>query len=202
MLITNCKMWAALLVAICACAWGGDSSVAAQERKNRGEAQDKTIVKGTLASVDADKNTVTVTIHSFNRATQEATDTDKTFPLAKDANILQDDSSTKLADLRKGYPVIVKLDGASAASISVDGGTSHGEFLVANLERNTITVIAGRNLTKQVYHLVKTTKVAGADGKAMLAKDLKPGTRLILTRSVEDDHTAIHIQALTQVEKK
>jgi hypothetical protein len=176
--------------------------VAAQERKNRGEAQDKKIVKGTLASVDADKNTVTVTIHSFNRATQEATDTDKTFPLAKDANILQDGTSTKLADLRKGHPVSVKLDGASAASISVDGGTSQGEFLAANLERNTITVIAGRNLTKQVYHLLKTTKVTGADGKVMLAKDLKPGTKLFLTRSVEDDHTAIRIQALPEVEKK
>jgi hypothetical protein len=202
MSITKYKMWAALLVATCAYTWGGEARVAAQERKNRAEAQDKTIVKGTLASVDADKNTITVSIHTFNRATQEGTDTDKTFPLLKDARILQDDTEVKVGELKKGHPVIVKLDGTSAASVSVEGGTSQGEFLLANLERNTITVIAGRDLAKQVYHLLKTTKVIGGDAKAMLVKDLKPGAKLLLTRSVEDDHTAIRIQALPEADKK
>jgi hypothetical protein len=191
-------MWAALVGAI---VLGGQARVTAQERKRGAGERDASLVKGTLASVDADKNSVTVTIHSFNRATQEATDTNKTFPLTKDAHVQQDGVAAKLADLKKGHPVTVRLDGASAASINVDGGTAQGEFVSANLERNTITVIAGRNLERRVYHLIKTTTVTGGDGKAIAVKDLKSGTKLVLTRSVEDDHTAIQIRALPAADK-
>lgn len=196
MSMTKHKLLTVLLISICVCALGGKARLAGQERKKAAEAKDNTIVKGTLASVDAEKNTVTVTIHTFNRATQEGTDTNKSFPLSKDAKILQDDAAAKLGELKKGYPVILKLDGITAASVSVDGGTAQGEFLSANIERNTIAVLAGRNQEKRVYHLLKTTKVVDVGGKEMLVKDLKAGTMLMLTRSVEDDNTAIRIQAL------
>jgi hypothetical protein len=174
----------------------GEVRVAAQERKKNADGKDGSVVKGTLAAVDAEKNSVTVTIHTFNRATQEGTDTDKTFPLAKDAKVLLDAAAAKLVDLKKGYPVTLRLDGAKAASVSVDGGTAQGEFLSANLDRNTITVIAGRDMKRQVYHLLKTTTVTGGDGKAILVKDLKAGTKLLLTRSVEDGNTAISVRVL------
>jgi hypothetical protein len=194
MSITRTTLCSALLGTFCLCAHGLGSSAAAQERKKGGRDKDASIVKGTLASVDAEKNTITVTLHSFNRATQERTDTDKTIPLAKDAQVQQDAVAAKLADLKKGYPVTIRLAGDNAASVSVDGGTAQGEFLSANLDRNTVTVIAGRDKGKRVFHLLKTTTVTGADGKEILVKDLKPGTRLLLTRSVEDDHTAVRIQ--------
>lgn len=175
--------------------------VNAQERKKNADRKDGTVVKGTLASVDAEKNSVTITIHSFNRATQEGKDTDKTFPLAKDAKVLRDGAAAKLADLKKGHPVTLRLDGSSAASVSVDGGTAQGEFLSSNPERNTIKVIAGRDMRKQVYHLLKTTTVADSGGKDVSVKDLKSGTKLVLTRSVEDDNTVIAVRVLPASDK-
>jgi hypothetical protein len=179
----------------------GEVGVSGQDRKKNADTKYGSVVKGALASVDAEKNTVTVTIRTFNRATQEATDTDKTFQLTKDAKVLQDAAAAKLGDLKKGYPVTLRLEGTSAASVSVDGGTGQGEFLSANLERNTITVIAGRDMRKQVYHLLKTTTVTDGDGKAMTIKDLKAGTKLALTRSVEDGNTAISVRVLAASDK-
>jgi hypothetical protein len=200
MSITRFSMWAALLGTICVCALGREAPVAAQERKKGGE-KDSSVVKGTLAAVDAEKNSVTVTTRTFNRATKEATETNKTFPLAKDAKVLQDAAAAKLADLKKGNPVTLRLEGASASSVSVDGGTAQGEFVSTNPDRNTITVIAGRNMEKRVYHLLKTTTVTGGDGKEISVKDLKAGTKLMLTRSVEDDRTVVQIRALPVAEK-
>lgn len=194
-------MQAALLGTVVVCALGGEARVDGQDRKKARGENTGAVVKGTLASVDAGKNTVTVTIHTFNRATQEGTDTDKTFPLAKDAKVLQDAAAAKLADLKKGYPVTLHLKDASAASVSVDGGTGQGEFASTNPERNTITVIAGRDMRKQVYHLLKTTTVTGGDGNAIPVADLKAGTKLVLTRSVEDGNTAVRIQVLPASDK-
>src|SRR5262245_20115714 len=145
MSITKYSMFGALLGTVLIYAFGSDARLAAQDRKRGAGEKDASTVKGTLASVDTEKNTVTITIHSFNRTTQEGTDTNKTFPLTKDAKILQDAATVKLSELKKGYPVALKFDGTSAANISVDGGTTQGEFQSANLERNTVTVIAGRN---------------------------------------------------------
>src|SRR5262245_1508523 len=148
MSVIRFMLWVALVGMIGAVALTGDA--AAQERKRR--AADATVVMGTLGAVDADKNTVTVTVHKMDRATGEASDTHTTYPLAKDAKVLQDDAAAKLGDLKKGFPVTVKLDGATAASVSVDGGSVQGEFFSANLDRNTVKVIAGRNAETRVYH--------------------------------------------------
>ena len=201
MSITRSSLWFALLGALVVGMLGGGTRAVAQERKRGAGEKDAAVVKGTLAAVDAEKNSVTVTIHTFNRATQEATDTDKTFAIAKDATVLQDAVPAKLADLKKGHPVTLRLAGASAASVSVDGGTAQGEFHSANPDRNTVTIIAGRNPEKRVFHLIKTTTVTGADGKPMEVKDLKRGTKLVLTRSVEDDRTAVQIRALPAADK-
>lgn len=196
MTIFKSLVWVALLGTIFVCALGGEASVAAQERKKAGGEKD--VVKGKLAAADADKNTITITIHTFNRATQEGTDTNKTFTLSKDVKVLQDEAPVKLSELKKGYPVTLRLEGSSAASVSVDGGTVQGEFLSANLERNTVTVIAGRDLSRRVYHLLKTTTVTEGDRKTLLVRDLKPGTKLLMTRSVEDDNTVVRIQVLSK----
>jgi hypothetical protein len=211
MSMTKLKMSAAFLAAVCAVtpsgAWHrGPADEKArppgEQRKEAGQPKDGTIVKGKLAGVDADNNSVTVTISSFDRKTGKGSETNKSFTLAKDARILQDDAAAKLTELKKGYPVTVKLDRTTAVSVSVDGGTAQGEFRSANAERNTITVIAGRNLSRRVYHLIKDTKVLGDDGKPIRVQDLKAGTILRLTLSVEDEHTAIRIQTLPDPEKR
>lgn len=200
MFITRSPLLVVMLGAIAVVALDGTCATA-QERKRGADSKDASIVKGTLASVDADKNTVTVTTRTFNRATQEATETNKTYPLAKDAQVLQDAAAARLADLRKGFTVTLKLDGANASSVSVDGGTTQGKFLSANPDRNTIAVVAGRENARRVYHLLKSTTIIGADGKAMLLKDLAAGTKLVMTRSVEDDNTVVHIKALPETDK-
>jgi hypothetical protein len=172
-----------------------EAGEARQEQRKAGQRKADTAVKGTLKSVDADKNTVTVTIHTFDRTTGQGTDTDKTFPLANNAKVLQDDTGSKLAELKKGFPVTLTLDGASASSVSVDGGTAQGEFWSANLERNTILVLAGRNMQRRVYHLLKDTRVTNNDGTPIRVQDLKPGMKLLMTRSVEDENTVVRIQA-------
>jgi hypothetical protein len=183
------------------CAITSVGNVASAQRKEA-QPKDGTTVRGKLASVDAEKNSVTVTISTFDRKTGEGTDTNKTFPLAKDAQVIQDDLPAKLADLKKGFPVVVKLDQANAVSVGVDGGTAQGEFRSANPERNTITVLGGRDMSRRVYHLIKTTKVIGTDGKPTRIEDLKQGTRLQMTLSVEDGNTAIRVQAMPAAEKK
>jgi hypothetical protein len=186
MLTTRLKISAVFLAAACATAPG-------QERK-RADPKDAAAVKGTLVGVDADKNTVTIAVSSFDRKTGESSETNKTFAVAKDAAILQDEARAKLTDLKKGYHTTLKVDQTTAVSVSVDGGTARGEFLSANPERNTITIIAGRNMEKRVYHLLKETKVTGDDGKPVRVADLKAGTVILLTLSVEDDRTAVRVQ--------
>jgi hypothetical protein len=192
---SNCKLLAVVLLAGLVVVLGGTSKLQGQERRKAADAKDANLVKGTLASVDADKNTVTITTSSFNRATQERTDTNKTYTLTKDAKVLQDEVAVKLNGLKKDFPVTIKLDGDKAASVSVDGGTSRGEFQSANADRNTITVIAGRDRKRVTFHLLKTTKVVDAAGKDLVVKDLKMGTPLVFTLSIEGDGTAVRVQA-------
>ncbi len=201
-MLTKLKVMAVLLAAVCGTALGGTIHRApAADDKARVPAKDATTAKGTLASVDAEKNTVTITASTFDRKTGESTETKKTFPLAKNAKLLQDDVETKLADLKRGNLITITLDGANAVSVTIDGGTMQGQFRTANTERNTITVLAGRNMAKSVYHLLKTTKVMSADGKPVKIEDLKPGTMLLITKSVEDDNTAVRIQAMPERDK-
>ena len=70
-----------------------------------------------------------------------------------------------------------------------------------NMERNTITVIAGRDMGEKIYHLLKTTKVTVAGGKAGKVQDLQPGAEIQLTLSVLGDNSVIRIES-SQVEKK
>ena len=221
MFLTKLKVSAVVLAAVCVIALGGNSAhralavAPAEEKarvpdarpkerapdgqpKERVPAKDANVVKGSLASVDAEKNTVTITVNMFDRKTGEGAETKKTYSLAKDAKLLQDDVETKLKDLKTGHPTIVKLDGANAVAVTIDGGTMQGQFRTANTERNTITVLAGRNMAKQVFHLLKTTKVLGSDGKAIKLEDLKPGTMVLLTKSVEEDGTVVRIQAMPE----
>src|SRR5262249_33575415 len=127
---------------------------------------------------------------------QDQQSTDKTFPVAKDATILQDGGKVKLADLKKGFRAALTLspDQKIVTGISVDGGTVQGQFRSANVGRNTINLIAGRDMALKVFHLVRETKITLDGGKEGTVKDLKPGTRIVLTLSVEDRNTVIGIR--------
>jgi hypothetical protein len=160
-----------------------------QRPRGRGAA---TETSGELAAVDVEKSTVTIGV--FSRQDQQTTD--RTYPVAEDATILQDGTKAKLADLKKGFRAALRLspDQKTVTGISVDGGTVQGQFRSANFDRNTIRVIAGRDMALKTFHLVRETKITLDGGKEGTVKDLKPGTMLVLTLSVEDRNTVIGIR--------
>src|SRR5262245_15595824 len=95
MLPTKLKVSVVLFAGACALVLGGATTVADErprvpapnaQPKDRVRAKD-TEVKGKLESVDTEKKTITITISMFDRNTKEATETKKTFPLAKDAKV-------------------------------------------------------------------------------------------------------------------
>jgi hypothetical protein len=185
----KCVMSVAALLVVGGLATAGAPDDQPQRARGRGAAS---TAAGELAAVDAEKSTVTISV--FSRQDQQTTD--KTFPVAKDATILQDGGKVKLADLKKGFRAALTLspDQKTVTGISVDGGTVHGQFRSANVDRNTIRVIAGRDMALKTFHLVRETKIALDGGKEGTIKDLKPGTMLVLTLSVEDRNTVIGIR--------
>jgi hypothetical protein len=189
------RVLGAFAAAAVAIVLSGQPGAMGQERKKANQPADGTTIRGTLASVDGEKNTITLTVPTGDRKTERG-ETKKTYTLAKDAKIQQDAAEAKLADLKPGHPTVLKLDNSNVISVTVVGGTGTGEFRSANLERNTIVVFAGRNMARQVVHLLKETKVFDADGKPIKLQDLKPGTRINMTRSVEDGNTAVRLDVV------
>jgi hypothetical protein len=212
MLWTRLIRSAVLFAAVCTVAVGGsvvrsalalapdgsNAPAATAQRKKADRPDAGTRLKGELASVDAEKNSVTLTTRTFDRKAREATETRKTFAVTREAKIHQDEAPVKLGDLKLGHPTFLTLAEGAVVAITVEGGTGQGEFLSANIDRNTIAIIAGRDMARRVVHLLKETKVLDADGKPIRIQDLKRGTRLLLTRSVEDDNTAVRVQVMRE----
>jgi hypothetical protein len=99
----------------------------------------------------------------------------ESFPVAKNAVIVQDNVKAKLADLKTGSHIGLDLDGKTVVRISVDGGIVGGpiRYVSADEARNTIAVIAGRKDDRRIYHLLKETEVMTESGKTTRVKDLK-----------------------------
>jgi RNA polymerase sigma factor (sigma-70 family) len=126
----------------------------------------------------------------------------ETYRVAGDALILQDNAKTKLADLKMNSRLTLTFaaDGMSVVRIDADGGATQGRLLLLNTARNTIRVTVGEKDTR-VYHLVKETQVLTTGGKAVGITELKEGTMLQLTKSVEDANTVIRIEPAPEVNK-
>ncbi len=157
-------------------------------------------VGGTLQGVDAAKNTVTVT--TSNRATGKM---DKTFEMAKDVVVLRDGKAAKVSALKQGGRVSVKLspDQKTAVSISETGKTQAGPLKSVDAEKSsiTLTVTTGaRGVPAEkkdvTYELAKDGKVIleGKEAKLADLKDVRPGSNIQLTFSVDDEKKLVHIQ--------
>ena len=181
------------MAAVSLLAFGALHQSPAQEQ--RGQPKDSIIVKGKLGQVDDQKRTVTLILTKFDRKAKEATETEEVFNVPKDSVILQDGVSTKLENLKRGFATTLKVNQKTALSITVEGPTRRAQIKSMNAERNTITVsdIGGRNMD-HIYHLLKATKVITEGGKAGKVQDLKPGTEILLTLSVEGDNTVIRLE--------
>ncbi len=156
-------------------------------------------LRGTLQGVDAAKNTVTITTN--NRQTGK---TEKTYALAKDVVVLRDGKEAKLKDLKQGNRVTAKLaaDEKTVVSISETGKTLSAPLKSVDPEKNSITLTVttggrGAPEKKDVTHeLAKDGKVMleGKEAKLADLKDVRPGSSIQLTFSVDDEKKLVHIQ--------
>ena len=76
---------------------------------------------------------------------------------------------------------------------------------IARASRPLLCSLPSERLQKderKIYHLVKETEVITESGKAARVKDLKGGTMLLLTLSVEDPNTVIRIEPLPPDKQK
>lgn len=175
----------------------GDGALAQQPR---GQPKGEATLGGTLQSVDNTQNTVTVT--TSNRATGKV---DKTVEMAKDIVVLRDGKPAKVSDLKPGGRITVKLspDQKTAVSISETGKTMGAPLKSVDPEKNRITLTVttgGRGAPpekKDVTHeLAKDGKVMleGKDVQLAELKDVRPGSMIQLTFSVDDERKLVHIE--------
>jgi small nuclear ribonucleoprotein (snRNP)-like protein len=155
------------------------------------------MVRGKLESVDADRNIVTVS--NFSR--RDAQKTERTYPLARNVKVLRDGKEAKLRDLKKGGQVILTMsaDQKSVASISVANATVSVHVKSVDATQNTITHSVETRQGKQdrTYQVSKDARIL-IEGKEIKLADLKPGTAVVLTLSVEDANTVVQIRTPTR----
>ncbi|HKB42697.1 MAG TPA: hypothetical protein VKD72_40080, partial [Gemmataceae bacterium] len=158
-------------------------------------------VAGKLEAVDADK--LSVTISTFTR--QTGASTDKSYPVAKDAKVMQDGKEVKLGELKKGARATLMLsaDQKSVVSVSVSGNTTQVPLKAVDADKNTITITAETRQGKvdRTYQVAKDAKVT-VDGKEARLADLKAGTVMLLTFSAEDANTIVQVRTPTRRERQ
>jgi hypothetical protein len=206
MLMTRLKSMAALLVVVGLLVVGSGTFVH-RALADAPEAEQSTLfvvaeqdtgkegksVAGKLEAVDADKNTITISI--FTRST--GVSADHLYTLAKDAKILQDGKETKLKDLKKGgrTTLVLSADEKSVMSVSVVGATSQAPLKSVDADKNTITIVAETRQGKvdKTFQVAKDAKIM-VEGKAVKLGDLKKDTTVVLTFSADEANTVIQIQ--------
>jgi hypothetical protein len=145
--------------------------------------------------VDADKASIIITTDS--RTTGPS---GRTFAVAKDAKILQDNKEARLGDLKTGGRVTVQLSPAekTVVAITVTGATMTGALKSVDAAVNTVTVVfqVRRGPQEKTFRVAKDVRVT-VDGKEAKLTDLKAGTVLALTGSVADPDTLIQIRPVT-----
>ncbi|MCI0359350.1 MAG: hypothetical protein L0211_12800 [Planctomycetaceae bacterium] len=171
----------------------------AQPRRGRGQSKGEATLAGTLQGVDVAKNTVTVT--TSNRATGKV---DKSLEMAQEIVVLRDGKPAKLSELKPGGRIAVKLsqDQKTAVSISETGKTIAAPLKSVDPDKNSITLTVtagGRNAPAEkqdvTHELAKDGKVTLEEKEVQLAelKDVRPGSTIQLTFSVDDEKKLVHI---------
>jgi hypothetical protein len=153
--------------------------------------------------VDAGKGTITLAV----RAGRGEDAQEKTFTLARDADVLLDTGrggrgfarAGKLADLKPGALAVLKLslDQKTAVLVRAEGPTVYGTLKSVDAGKGTVTVLvgAGRGSDGQekTFTLGKKAKVFHA-GKEVKLADLKAkADAIVLVRLSLDQKVAVHI---------
>jgi hypothetical protein len=169
------------------------SLAGAAAQRQRAQPKDANTVSGALRSVDADKPSVTIGVFTRNEGQSE-----KTYPVAKDAKILRDGAEVKLSDLKQRSRVTLKLseDQKTVVGVSVSRPSLTAQVKSVDADKNTITITVD-NVRKgrfdRVLHVVKDAKVT-IDAKVVKLADLKAGATLQFVLSADDGNTVIQVQ--------
>jgi RNA polymerase sigma factor (sigma-70 family) len=153
-------------------------------------------LQGSVKSVDATKNNITITMKS------KAGVEEKTVTLMKEAKIILDDGlgkkgdapkEGKLSDVSEGLPVWVQLSGydrTQAVAVRVSGPSLYGTVKGVDVGNNTITVTVKEDaqIVDKTLTLSKEVKVDGAK-----LADLAGGERVSLRLSVVDRKMVVGI---------
>ena len=158
-------------------------------------------VSGSVKSVDATKNALTITLKS------KAGAEDKTFTLLPEAKIALDDGlgkkgdapkEGKLADVSEGSPVTVHLSGydrTQAVGVRVSGPTYSATLKGVDVGNNTITVTVKEDggLVDKTLTLSKDVRLDGVK-----LSDLASGTPVSIRLAVTDHKTVVGIHVSKQ----
>lgn len=138
---------------------------------------------GTLAAVDVGKQVITLTLGKKGGGTQE-----KTFEVARDAEVLLDGKGAKLSDLKPGYQVALGLsDDQKAVHVRAGGPSLPGEVKAVDAAKGTIVVAVATSTGAQdkTFSLAKDVKLALPAKKNATLADVEAGTRISLTLSAD-----------------
>jgi RNA polymerase sigma factor (sigma-70 family) len=132
-------------------------------------------VTGLVKEVDGAKDAITITV-----STKGEPDVDRTFPVAKAAQVFIDDGKSKdkakpadargLADVPVGAQVTLRLslDGKSVVAVVAEGSSVHGAVKAVDSARNTLT-LHDKVLEEKTYRVLNDAMVF-LDGKGEARK--------------------------------
>jgi RNA polymerase sigma factor (sigma-70 family) len=163
------------------------------EKPAPGDAKKLPMFSGTVKNVQADKSSITIT------ATKGDQSIDRTFDVAKEVKVVLDGKEAKLADVKAGVKVTVKLaeDKSTVVAIAndkpADGDVKKPAGFTGNVKsvdaaKGTITVTATKGDTSidRTFPVAENVKVS-IDGREAKLGDLKAGTRVSI--KFGDDRT-------------
>jgi RNA polymerase sigma factor (sigma-70 family) len=157
-------------------------------------------VTGLVKAVDGAKNTIAITI-----TTKGAPDVDRTFPVAKAAQVSIDDGKDKvkpadaprLTDVPVGAQVALRLalDGQSVVAVRAEGANVHGTVKAVDAARSTLTLHDKEVEDGKTYGVLPDAAVfLDGAGKVKKLSDVPVGSVVDL-KLLADQKTAREIRA-------
>jgi RNA polymerase sigma factor (sigma-70 family) len=173
------------------------------------------ILQGTLAAVDAAKNTVTIDIPpQKDKLVGEIPGAKVTLPLTADATITLAGKPVKLGDIKIGETLLLKLTEDRKSVVAVIAGAVpekkipevHGKLTAVDAEKNTVTLEVtiktktGEVSTEKTAFPLAADATITAHGKPVKLGDLKIGEPAI-ARLSEDKKSIVNLVVAPEVKK-
>ncbi len=171
-----------------------DGKVTAVRLGGAGGGREEPRTGGTVKSVDAKANTVTVTVGRGGE--------DKTFTLAESAKVAVGEKEAKLEDIKAGMVVLFRMDrdGKVTALMAREAGRrpeegtrpTAGQVKSVDAKANTITV-ATRGGDEKTFTLAKDAKITAGE-KAVKLEDIAEGAGVVMTLDKDGKVTSIQMR--------